>query len=172
MKWILWVLFCLQENRLEEYDPSLGVLQDYSQIFVQFGYVTLFVAACPIAPLLAFLSNIIEMRSDGNKLLFMMKWDNFRFAFIHSFTLFAHNRRTIPVGAQDIGTWLSILQLTAMISVITNAGILCYTTEIISFSGVGTVWLFIGFQYVIFIAMYIFAAVVDDVPPDVSCSYG
>jgi hypothetical protein len=58
--------------------------------------------------------------------------------------------------------------MTALISVITNAGILCFTMEIIDFSGEGKVWLFIGFQYVIFISMAIFAAAVDDVPAEVT----
>ena len=74
----------------------------------------------------------------------------------------------MPTGAEDIGTWLSILQMTSIAAVITNAGILCYTMQIITFSGVGTVWLFIGFQYTIFVAMAIFAYIVDDVPEYVS----
>lgn len=77
-------------------------------------------------------------------------------------------RRTIPVGAQDIGTWLSILQMTAVASVITNAGILCFTMKILDTSLVGSIWIFIAFQYVIFVAMGVFAYVVDDVPAEVS----
>lgn len=76
-------------------------------------------------------------------------------------------RRVVPSGAQDIGTWLVILQMTAIISVVTNAGIVCYTMQLIEFSGVGTVWLFIGFQYVILISMAFFAMIVDDVPGEV-----
>ncbi len=62
-----------RESCLEEYDPSLGTLEDYAQIFIQYGYVTLFVAACPLAPFLAYISNYIEVRSDGWKLLYMSK---------------------------------------------------------------------------------------------------
>jgi hypothetical protein len=58
--------------------------------------------------------------------------------------------------------------MTAIIAVITNAGIMCFTMELIPFTSWGQVWLFIGFQYVIFIAMAIFAYLVDDVPEDVA----
>lgn len=58
--------------------------------------------------------------------------------------------------------------MTAVISVVTNAGILCYTMKVITFDGVGMVWIFIGFQYAIFIAMGFFSFYVDDVPEDVN----
>ncbi len=34
---------------------------------LQFGFVTIFVAAFPLAPFFALLNNIIEMRADANK---------------------------------------------------------------------------------------------------------
>jgi hypothetical protein len=138
---------------MTEYNVSLDILGDYATIFIQYGYVTLFVAACPIAPFMAYLSNLIEIRSDGHKLLHI-------------------HRRVLPVGAQDVGTWMVILQMTSVIAVITNAGILCFTMKLIHFHEIGTIWLFIGFQYSIFLAMAIFAAVVDDVPEYVSIQLG
>lgn len=62
------------EKRLEEYHPARGVLEDYAQIFIQFGFVTLFVSACPLAPLLAYASNYIEIRADGYKLMKFMRY--------------------------------------------------------------------------------------------------
>lgn len=133
---------------LEEYDAMMGAIDDYAELAIQYGYVTLFVAAFPIAPLLAFGSNIVEIRTDGWKLL-------------HAY------RRPIPHGAQDIGTWLSILQLTSIISVGTNAGIICFTMDIFDVTPQGKLWIFIGFQYFVFALMAIFAYIVDDQPEEV-----
>ena len=53
---------------------------------LQFGFTTIFVAAFPLAPLLALLNNIIEIRLDAYK--FVTQW-----------------RRPLPSQAKDIGKW-------------------------------------------------------------------
>ncbi len=59
--------------------------------------------------------------------------------------------------------------MTAVASVITNAGILCFTMRVLEpTSSIGLVWIFIGFQYFVFFAMALFAYLVDDVPLEVS----
>jgi hypothetical protein len=40
------------------------------------------------------------------------------------------------------------------------------------YSDVGQLWIFIGFQYTIFMLMYIFAEVVDDEPEEVRARLG
>ena len=54
---------------LDDFDPMLGTLQDFSELSIEFGYVTLFVAAFPVAPFFAFVNNYFEIRSDGFTLL-------------------------------------------------------------------------------------------------------
>eukprot|EP01035_Chromulina_nebulosa_P017620 gene17620-23197_t len=137
-----------KEFLLDDYDESTGVIDDFAELAAQYGYVTLFVSACPIAPLIAYISNIIEFRSDGWKLLY-------------------NTKRSIPRGAEDIGTWAIIFQLTAIMAVITNAGLLCFTMQLIHFNGVEKIWLFISLQYFILICLALFAYFVDDVPEDV-----
>ena len=77
----------------------------------------------------------------------------------------------LPTGAEDIGTWGTILQLISVAAVVTNAGIVCFTMKILNFGSgegaVATVWVFIGFQYMILVAMGLFAYLVDDVPEEV-----
>lgn len=43
-------------------------LDDYLEMFIQFGYVTLFSSAFPLAAFCALLNNVVEVRSDAFKL--------------------------------------------------------------------------------------------------------
>jgi anoctamin-10/anoctamin-7 len=57
-----------QEFILKEYDIMLGPFEDYSEMAIQFGYSTLFVAAFPLALLMSFINNYIEIRVDAWKI--------------------------------------------------------------------------------------------------------
>jgi len=48
--------------------PSLQVTQEHIEILVQFGYVSMFAVAFPLAPVLALLNNLWEARLDLMKL--------------------------------------------------------------------------------------------------------
>lgn len=50
------------------FDGQKDTLQDYQEMFIQFGYVVLFSSAFPLAAMCALINNIIEIRSDALKL--------------------------------------------------------------------------------------------------------
>ncbi len=56
-----------------ESDYQLQELEDlidcYIYLVIQFGFVTLFVAAFPLGPLFAFLFNLLSIRINARKLL-------------------------------------------------------------------------------------------------------
>lgn len=70
-------------------------------LVIQFGFITLFVASCPLAPLLALCNNIMEIRVDAWK-------------FTTQF------RRPVAAKARNIGAWEEILNSVAVLSVVTN----------------------------------------------------
>ena len=82
----------------------MGTLMDYAELAVQFGYVTLFVVAFPLAPFLALANNYVECRSDAFKLLTQM-------------------RRPVPRGAEDIGSWQGVFTVITCIGVVTNSAL-------------------------------------------------
>ncbi|RLV94405.1 hypothetical protein DV515_00013171 [Chloebia gouldiae] len=47
---------------------ALGLFYEYLEMVIQFGFITLFVASFPLAPLLALMNNILEIRVDSWKL--------------------------------------------------------------------------------------------------------
>ena len=91
----------------ETYRPRNSI-DDYSTLAIDYGYLTLFVAAVPFAPLLAFISTFLEIRIDGYKLL-----NEFR--------------RPQPLSLQDIGMWRVVFMTISYAGVFTNAAIVFYT---------------------------------------------
>nr|XP_020455350.1 anoctamin-6 isoform X2 [Monopterus albus] len=91
---------------------KLGLFYEYLEMVIQFGFVTLFVASFPLAPVLALINNVIEIRLDAWKML----------------TQF---RRFTPEKAQDIGAWQPILQAITIMAVATNAMIIAFTSDMI-----------------------------------------
>lgn len=68
---------------------------------IQYGFVTLFVAAFPLAPLFALLNNIGEIRLDAFKMV-------------------TQSRRPLAERVEDIGAWYGILQGITYAAVVTN----------------------------------------------------
>ncbi|XP_049525056.1 anoctamin-4-like [Dermacentor silvarum] len=92
--------------------PKLAPFDEYLQMTIQFGFVTLFVAAFPLAPLFALINNVCEIRLD---------------AYRYSKRL----RRPVAERAPNIGAWQAILRLLARCAVICNAFLIAFTSEFI-----------------------------------------
>ncbi|KAI3380611.1 hypothetical protein SNEBB_011199 [Seison nebaliae] len=89
-----------------------ALFTEYLKLALQFGFVTLFAVAFPLAPLLALMNNIIEIRIDAQK-------------FLRKF------RRIKPAMVTDIGIWQSIIEVISRLAVITNATIIAWTSDFI-----------------------------------------
>lgn len=89
--------------------PFLSLFMASLHVFpvIQFGFITLFVASFPLAPLLALFNNILEIRVDAWK-------------FTTQF------RRPVASKARNIGAWQEILNSVAILSVVTNVRLCFY----------------------------------------------
>lgn len=85
------------ELKLANYQP----FDDYLEIVINFGYITLFASAFPLAPLIIFIFHFLEEKSDKYK-------------------IYSLYRRPHPERANTIGSWGTVLNVIVMISVITN----------------------------------------------------
>lgn len=87
-----------------------GLFDEYLEMVLQFGFITVFVAACPLAPLFALINNWVEIRLDAQKFV-------------------TEYRRPVAERAQDIGIWFQIMQLITQTAVIANAFLIAFTSS-------------------------------------------
>ncbi|KAJ3652368.1 hypothetical protein Zmor_018341 [Zophobas morio] len=94
-------------------DPGrLALFDEYLEMILQYGFVTLFVAAFPLAPLCALLNNIAEIRLDAYKMV-------------------TQARRPLAERSEDIGAWYGILRAITYTAVVSNAFVIAYTSDFI-----------------------------------------
>ncbi|KAL3250751.1 hypothetical protein MRX96_055396 [Rhipicephalus microplus] len=90
----------------------LSLFDEYLEMAIQFGFVTLFVAAFPLAPLFALLNNFVEIRLDAYKYTCQL-------------------RRPLAQKVPNIGAWQVIFEGISILAVICNAFQIAYTSDFI-----------------------------------------
>ena len=84
---------------------EVNLVSEYNEMAMQFGFITLFSSAFPLAPLCAMINNLFEIRQDAQKYT-------------------KYKTRPIPTRVPDIGIWYSIFQFLSVLAVITNVSLL------------------------------------------------
>ncbi|XP_012625012.1 anoctamin-9 isoform X1 [Microcebus murinus] len=101
-----------QRNYLLNSVYPFSLFDEFMEMMIQYGFTTIFVAAFPLAPLLALFSNLVEIRLDAIKMVRLQ-------------------RRLVPRTAKDIGTWLQVLETIGVLAVIANGMVIAFTSEFI-----------------------------------------
>ena len=119
---------------------NYDTFQDYTALVIQLGFVLLFSAVFPLAPLIAFINNIILIRLGAIKLCYT-------------------KQRPIATKASGIGVWEDVLQIMSVLGILTNCGIIGYTSTVLStklsfLSGAGIAVALFGFEHGILLFKY------------------
>ncbi|MEE6521190.1 hypothetical protein FKM82_019278 [Ascaphus truei] len=88
-----------------------GLFDEYMELFVQFGYVSLFSSVYPLTAALLILNNITEIRTDAFKLCQLLQ-------------------KPFPHPAANIGVWQVAFEMLGFLSVITNCFLIGISPEI------------------------------------------
>ncbi|XP_019757132.2 anoctamin-1 isoform X2 [Dendroctonus ponderosae] len=91
---------------------SRSLFAEYLEMVLQYGFVTLFVTAFPLAPLFALINNVLEMRLDAKKFM-------------------KYFRRPVPQRVKNIGVWYQVLTVIGRIAIVSNAMIIAFSSNFI-----------------------------------------
>ena len=119
------------------------VNEEYLELMITFGYLTLFAAAFPLAPTLAFLTVGIEGKIDAYKYLNLVQ-------------------RPFPERASSIGLWQNILQFLMIAAVITNLGLVILTDDKLELGEYYSWVYFVLVEHVFLIVVWILQAIIPD----------
>eukprot|EP01052_Picozoa_sp_SAG31_P032663 SAG31_NODE_3603_length_4080_cov_2.228586_2_plen_461_part_00 len=90
--------------------PFQSTFDDFCDRVIQYGYLVLFAPAFPLAPFLAFLNNVIEIRTSGYKYCRGIQ-------------------RPAALPMQGIGSWFIVLNVLGFLAVLTNASMITFVGD-------------------------------------------
>ncbi|XP_059819241.1 anoctamin-7-like [Hypanus sabinus] len=132
----------------EHLKPDLGdfTLEEYTEKVIQYGYQMLFSISFPLAPLLFFITILFDVHVDAKRLLWMYK-------------------RPVAFMAQDIGHWLTVLDLINGVAIVTNACLIAFNTE---FGRERPFYeqliILIVIEHLVFVVRFLLSNMIPDVP--------
>uniref|UniRef100_H3CLN8 Anoctamin n=1 Tax=Tetraodon nigroviridis TaxID=99883 RepID=H3CLN8_TETNG len=91
---------------------AFSLFNEFMEMVMQFSFTTIFVAAFPLAPLLALINNIFEIRLDAIKMVRL-------------------ERRMVPRKTNDIGVWTQVLEAIGVLAVIANGLVIGFSSDFI-----------------------------------------
>ncbi|XP_054916107.1 anoctamin-9 isoform X2 [Poeciliopsis prolifica] len=107
---------CKKRDWLRNYHlgstDAFSLFNEFLEMVIQFSFTTTFVAAFPLAPLLALMNNIIEIRLDAIKMV-------------------RYERRLLPRKTNDIGIWTKVLEAVGVFAVIINGLVIGISSDFI-----------------------------------------
>eukprot|EP01031_Cornospumella_fuschlensis_P026837 gene26837-32435_t len=144
-------ILLMRELGLQEYTLD----DDYLEMVLQFGFVTMFAVVFPLTPLLALLNNLVESRVDITKL--------------------GQCRRSHVKIRSNIGAWQTCLEALSFMAVLTNCYILAMASNKLSIlvpssfhgyldSDYGRLMAMLALEHVLFGAKLLMMSIIDDVP--------
>jgi hypothetical protein len=119
---------------------------DYIELYIQWGFLVLFGAACPVVVSFACFTNFVETRTDGIKLL-------------------KDYRRVLPFRVDGVGGTLNVFYYTLFIAVPVNAGLIVYSFGSLRFlPETAYVWSFVALVFAMFFALHVLDLIYPELP--------
>lgn len=145
---------------------SLLSLLTINRKVIQFGYLTLFTCAFPLAPCLALLNNMSELRVG--------KYFQSSTLILDSFRILTQHQRPVSFRASSIGLWRDLLNWTSHAAILISSLTIAFSSEWFTQNfvnsypedahlGVRLAFVLL-FEHTVLLTRWIFKVVVPDIP--------
>uniref|UniRef100_A0A6I8PJB3 Anoctamin n=1 Tax=Ornithorhynchus anatinus TaxID=9258 RepID=A0A6I8PJB3_ORNAN len=135
----------------KEMGTYLGTFDDYLELFLQFGYVSLFSCVYPLAAVFAVLNNITEIYSDALKMCRVYK-------------------RPFSEPSASIGVWQLAFETMSVISVVTNCALIGMSPQVHAVfpeSKTDLILIVVAVEHALLALKFVLAFVIPDKPREI-----